>query len=152
MWETITGWFAAFFNYFRPQRADFEAVYKTQNEVIAHQSDVINSLQERINTMDTEFHKAMERRDAEITHSTARINVLEKSEENCRRKLDQSERLQAKQQTEIYKLQGLVKRLMSERDEMETVKALRDDPDFKDRQAEHTKKLVEEAKETKVDP
>jgi chromosome segregation ATPase len=166
MWAMIAGWFYSIFNFFRStlsaDRTNFQAVITTQNEVIAHQGTVIKSMESRIATMDTEFRKAMERRDTEIFRLFERVDSLEKSEERCREALQEA-------QGKIRAIEENAARIL--RDEQEKNKALRrklneakrmlgqanevrkkrEDPAFQHDTMRQTEVLMDEVKETKLD-
>lgn len=145
MWETICGWFSAFFAYIRPQRADFEAVVKTQTEIITHQATVLKSMEGRIEVMDREFRVAMERRDGELVRAMARIEKLEQAEEDCRKRLSRALTSQAELATKI-------KVLLAEKEEGERIKALKDDQQYQRDTIAHVETLLEHrSKGTKVD-
>lgn len=160
MWAAICAFFgllfdnigkalAAIFSFLKSERAgnkaDFDAVISTQNAIIAHQTVVIKSMESRIDVMDGEFKKAMERSDTVIERLSGRVAEQEKESDECRKRLGAA-------LSQVAELRGKLKVLLGEKEQADRIRGLKEDQGYRDRSISHVTELIKEhEKTTKVE-
>lgn len=156
MWEDIKwicsrGWeWISSFRPQPPQRADFEALVTAQQKAMEAQAGRYEAVIVALETRNTMFIGQLEiRQAAVITLQDNRIKELETKERECTENLRSANRRIDGRDAKIKSMEAKINSLEERLSEAERVKAIRDDPGYKDRSMQQTKLLLEEEREGK---